>query len=115
MAAELLLESYVMATGYAALMGADTERQHLFARNYDFPVTVDKLKTDWEEFAERAAELAETDRRVAAMRRCRHNLWHYFDANGNRRCLDCRAFVRPVEGAAICKAPDADAIRPGGD
>lgn len=57
MAAEVLAESYLMATGYAALMGASAERQHLFARNYDQPVTVAKLIRDWEAFAARGAEL----------------------------------------------------------
>ncbi|MDD7812607.1 hypothetical protein PP713_08570 [Mycobacterium sp. CSUR Q5927] len=45
------------------------------------------------------------DERVARMRACRHNLRHYVDANGNRRCYDCRAFVRPVEGSSLCEAP----------
>lgn len=49
---------------------------------------------------------AETKAAVAKVRACRHNLWHYLDANGNRRCLDCRAFVRRVEGASIAKDPD---------
>lgn len=50
MATEVLAESYVMATGYAAIMGAPTERQHLFARSYDQPVTVAKLAEDWKQF-----------------------------------------------------------------
>lgn len=50
MAAEVLAESYVMATGYAALMGAGSDRQHLFARRYDQPVTVAQLTHDWKEF-----------------------------------------------------------------
>lgn len=47
---EVLKESYVLATGYAALMGADATAQHLFARNYDQPVTVDQLARDWATF-----------------------------------------------------------------
>jgi hypothetical protein len=54
MAATVLLPSYLMATGYAALMGADAERQHLFARNYDQPVTVERLTRDWEQFTQGA-------------------------------------------------------------
>lgn len=50
MATEVLKESYLMATGYAAVFGAPPERQHLFARNYDQPVTVDQLARDWAEF-----------------------------------------------------------------
>lgn len=58
MAAEALKESYVLATGYAALMGADATIQHLFARHYDQPVTVDQLAIDWTTFTmvSRAAE-----------------------------------------------------------
>ncbi|WP_157858367.1 MULTISPECIES: hypothetical protein [unclassified Mycobacteroides] len=36
----------------------------------------------------------EVDERVAKIRACRHNRWHYRDANGNRRCWDCEACVR---------------------
>ncbi|MBB3752528.1 hypothetical protein FHT44_005040 [Mycolicibacterium sp. BK634] len=56
MAAEILAESYLMATGYAALMGADADRQHLFARVYDRPVTVDQIKRDWEQFSVRGVQ-----------------------------------------------------------
>jgi hypothetical protein len=61
MAAEVLVESYVMATGYAALMGANAEQQHLFARNYDRPVTIDVLKQHWAENAARNAERGAKD------------------------------------------------------
>ena len=47
---EVLKESYVLATGYAALMGAGETTQHLFARHYDYPVTVDQLAKDWVQF-----------------------------------------------------------------
>ena len=50
MATEVLKESYVLATGYAALMGADATAQHLFARHYDRPITVDELAVDWATF-----------------------------------------------------------------
>ncbi|MDO2987892.1 hypothetical protein PROPHIGD05-2_27 [Mycobacterium phage prophiGD05-2] len=45
------------------------------------------------------------DGRVLKVRRCRHNLWHYYDANGNRRCAACDGHVRPVPGASICALP----------
>ena len=51
MAAAVVRQSYVLATGYAALMGADSQAQHLFARHYDYAVTVDQLAVDWVEFA----------------------------------------------------------------
>ncbi len=51
---------------------------------------------------------SEIDARVAKIHACRHQLRHYFDANGNRCCYDCRAFVRPVTGAAILNAPVDD-------
>ncbi|MDM2174225.1 Uncharacterised protein [Mycobacteroides abscessus subsp. massiliense] len=35
------------------------------------------------------------DERVTKMRACSHDRWHYRDANGNRRCWDCGACVRP--------------------
>lgn len=34
------------------------------------------------------------DARVAKIGACSHDRWHYRDANGNRRCWDCEAFVR---------------------
>ena len=51
---------------------------------------------------------SEIDARVAKIRACRHDVRHYFDEAGNRRCYDCRAFVRPVTGAAILNAPVDD-------
>ncbi|WP_243452399.1 hypothetical protein [Mycobacteroides chelonae] len=36
----------------------------------------------------------EIEERVAKIRACKHNQWHYLDANGNRCCGDCQAFVR---------------------
>lgn len=44
---------------------------------------------------------------VAKQRACSH-MKHYRDRNGNRRCLDCRAFVRRKSGAAMCAAPEDD-------
>lgn len=46
------------------------------------------------------------DGRVLRIQGCRHNQWHYHDANGNRRCADCGGHVRPVTGASICAAPE---------
>lgn len=45
------------------------------------------------------------DGRVLKIRNCRHNLSHYHDANGNRRCAACDGHVRPVTGASICAPP----------
>ncbi|CAN5146003.1 hypothetical protein BH11ACT6_BH11ACT6_34760 [soil metagenome] len=45
-------DSYLMATGYAALMGANADRQHLFARHYDCPVTPAELQQHWKQFDE---------------------------------------------------------------
>ncbi|OBC11422.1 hypothetical protein A5784_35070 [Mycobacterium sp. 852013-50091_SCH5140682] len=66
MAAEVLMESYVLATGYAALMGADSASQHLFARRYDQPVTVDQLALDWAEFRKASRSILD------APDRCEH-------------------------------------------
>ncbi|ORA25183.1 hypothetical protein [Mycobacterium aquaticum] len=66
MAAEVLKESYVLATGYAALMGADAEAQHLFARRYDYPVTVDQLAVDWTEFTLASRHAAAINSEIAA-------------------------------------------------
>lgn len=52
MVSTVVAESYVMATGYAALMGACGECQHLFARAYGQPVGLDVVKSDWKEFSE---------------------------------------------------------------
>lgn len=40
----------------------------------------------------------EIDERVAKIRASSHNRWHYRDANSNRRCGDCTAFVRAQPG-----------------
>lgn len=41
------------------------------------------------------------DERVAKARACKHNRWHYRDANGNRCCWDCQAFVKHIHGVPI--------------
>lgn len=43
----------------------------------------------------------EIDERVAKARACSHDRWHYRDANGNLRCWDCQAFVRPTPRVPI--------------
>lgn len=56
MTVEFGAASYLMATGYAALMGANADRQHLFARRFDNgTVTIDELKRCWKEFDDETA------------------------------------------------------------
>lgn len=45
----------------------------------------------------------EIERRVRLIRACLHRRAHYLDDNGNRRCLGCDAFIRPIEGVALIK------------
>ncbi|WEV84115.1 hypothetical protein N855_gp71 [Mycobacterium phage Muddy] len=45
--------------------------------------------------------MEEAERVVDQMRRCPHDMVHYLDGVGNRKCGDCNAFVRPVPGAAL--------------
>lgn len=57
MAASILMDSYLMAFGYAVTMGESESEAHLFARNYDCPVTAKSLKNDYTHFVNRRNEL----------------------------------------------------------
>lgn len=57
MAASLMIESYLMAYGYAVTLGETEEEAHLFARNYDYVVTYLQIKSDYENFVNRRNEL----------------------------------------------------------
>lgn len=48
----------------------------------------------------------EIRRRVGMMRLCLHRRKHYLDENGNRRCFQCDAFVRPIDGVPVTNEPD---------
>ena len=57
MAATILIESYLMAFGLAVTMGESEDEAHLFARNYDCPVTYTMLKKDYSVFVDRRSQL----------------------------------------------------------
>ena len=48
MSATILAESYLMAYGYASSHGATECISHLFARNFDMPVTAKQVQSAWE-------------------------------------------------------------------
>jgi len=64
MAASIIIESYLMAFGYAITMGQSEDDAHLFARNYDCPVNYETLKTDYAEML----ATKELNRRVLSMK-----------------------------------------------
>lgn len=41
------------------------------------------------------------DRLVRRAQNCTHDRFHYLDHNGNRICLQCETFVRPIDGVAM--------------
>ena len=58
MAASILMESYLMAFGFAVTMGASEQDAHLFARVYDVPVNVKQITQDWMNWNNTRIEIA---------------------------------------------------------
>ena len=58
MASSILMESYLMAFGFAVTMGASEQDAHLFARVYDVPVNVKQITQDWENWNNSKIEIA---------------------------------------------------------
>jgi hypothetical protein len=51
------MESYLMAFGLAVTMGEAEDEAHLFARNYEVPVTYPRVRDDYVDFVNRRNEL----------------------------------------------------------
>jgi hypothetical protein len=66
MAAAILMESYLMAFGLAVTLGEPEDEAHLFARNYDCPVTYKSLQKDYADFVNRRTELKRVSEKTIA-------------------------------------------------
>lgn len=62
MAFTILAESYLMAYGWARIKGASDMTAHLFARNFDVPVTAKQVEDAWNQPAPSGRPWSEVNR-----------------------------------------------------